>query len=135
MKTTHAGHLAVLKVEQRAIELGWTPSRPSVDAPYDLVLDDGSRLYRVQVKYGNGSSSHAEGAVIVNLRKRANGSKARSETYNRADVDLIMAYLPKCDAIVKFEPAHFEGKPVIQIRIAPSKARQTKINRLEDFRW
>jgi hypothetical protein len=49
--TAQKGELALLHVLQRAVENGWIVSRPTRDCRYDLVLDDGDRLYRAQVKY------------------------------------------------------------------------------------
>lgn len=53
MTSAQKGELALLKVLVRANELGWVASRPTRDCRYDLVLDDGKQLHRVQVKYCN----------------------------------------------------------------------------------
>lgn len=61
------GQLAVSKAQVRAIELGYYVSVPLMDYRYDLVLDDGKKLWRVQVKYANRISTHTTGSVVVNL--------------------------------------------------------------------
>lgn len=48
--TAQKGELALLRVLQRSLEKGWIASRPTRDCRYDLVSDDGERLYHVQVK-------------------------------------------------------------------------------------
>jgi hypothetical protein len=54
---------------------GWIASRPTRDCRYDVVLDDGERLYRVQVKYAGRRAVHCDGAVSLDV---INGRRARS---------------------------------------------------------
>jgi len=57
--TAQKGEIAMLRVLQRAVERGWLATRPTRDYRYDLVLDDGERVYRVQVKYAARAPSAA----------------------------------------------------------------------------
>lgn len=70
------GQIAVNKTELRAIELGYIPSKPIYNVRYDLVLDDGKKLTRIQIKYADGVPSHSTGAIVVKLghenRKKIN---------------------------------------------------------------
>lgn len=132
--TTHQrGQVAQLKVEQQAILRGFIVSRPSVDTRYDVIIDDGKLLQRVQVKYASGEPSHSDGAVNIPLRKP---HKNRALTYSSVDVDMILVYVPEVDKIVRLLPEHFNGKPQVVIRLKPPANGQVKgINRLEDFLW
>src|SRR5438309_2267143 len=70
LATNLLGEFAVAKVFLRAIEKGWTVSRPMMECRYDLILDDGLRLYRVQVKYAGGKTpKQVSGVVPVGLKK------------------------------------------------------------------
>lgn len=62
------GQIAVSKAQVRAMEHGYFPSVPIMDCRYDLVLEDAAgKLWRVQVKYANGTPSSSTGAVIAKL--------------------------------------------------------------------
>jgi hypothetical protein len=65
--TNIKGQLAVSMAELRAFELGYIPCRPLYDTRYDLVLDNGNKLLKAQVKYADGRPSNAKGAVVVKL--------------------------------------------------------------------
>src|SRR2546428_6106702 len=83
LSTAQKGELAILRAQQRAFEKGWIVSRPTRDCRYDLVLDDGERLYRVQVKYAARKSSHATGAVSLDFTK---GGR-RNRMYQDHEID------------------------------------------------
>lgn len=131
--TQQRGQIAQLKVEQRALELGLIVSKPTVDARYDLVLDDGKSLMRVQVKYIGTKSKSSDGSVMVDFRKR---HKNRTLFYDKSEVDVILAYIPAVDKIVRLGPEHFQGRSAIIIRISPTLNNQSsKVNDLSDFLW
>src|ERR1044071_6050580 len=117
--------IARLKVEMRALELGAVCSRPVVEGTrYDCILDTGDRLYRAQVKYADGKASKTLGVVMVNLRKQI--GKNKNHPYLEHEVDVILVYVPKLDAICWFGPEVFSGKSALAIRIAPSRNGQMK---------
>lgn len=117
--------IARLKVEMRALELGIICSRPVVEGTrYDCVLDTGIHLYRVQIKYGNGTPSRSTGAVHVNLRKVI--GKEKNHPYLDNEIDALLIYIPKIDRICWFGPEIFNGKRSISIRIDTAKNSQTK---------
>lgn len=120
MDTRQKSEVACLKVQTRATERGMVISKPTTDARYDLVLDDDTKLYRVQVKYGGGKSSHSEGVATVALRTYV-GNKYKFKTYRAGEVDLLLVYLPQIDKIVSFEPEEFENKAMLYVRLVPAK--------------
>jgi hypothetical protein len=69
--------------------LGWSVSVPLIDSqPYDLVVDDGERLHRVQVKTTTQRS--ARGDFIVQLCTRGGNQSFHSTAYfDPARCDLV----------------------------------------------
>jgi len=127
--------IARIKVEMRALELGVVCSRPVIEGTrYDCILDTGDRLYRAQIKYADGKASKTLGVVIVNLRKQI--GKDRNHPYLEHEVDVILVYVAKIDAICWFDPEVFNGKSSLSIRIAPSLNGQSKGCLLaSDYLW
>lgn len=128
------GQMAVCKTEIRAIELGYMPSRPLMDCRYDIVLDDGDRLWRVQVKHANKEPSSAAGSVCAKLEYTTRTNKLY--TYNAQEVDALVVYIPKIDRLC-WLPIHlFAGKREITIRICPPKNSQKKgLIMASDYFW
>lgn len=129
------GQLAVSKVELRAMELGFIPSRPLFDSRYDVIIDDGKKLWRVQVKYGNGKPRNSVGSVTVNLAYETRGRK-NIYTYNESEVDALVVYIPKIDKLCWFPCEVFVGKKELSIRIDPPlNGQKSKIYYAYDYFW
>ena len=123
-ETIIKGEIACLKVELRAYEKGAIVSKPSIECRYDRVIDIDGRLYRTQIKYANGKSSHAEGAVTARLLGTTrNGKKLY---YSDLEIDALLVYIPKIDKICWFDKKIFTGKGILNIRIQPTKNCQVK---------
>jgi hypothetical protein len=84
---------------------GWSVSLPLIDSqPYDLIVDDGQRLHRVQVKT---TTYRPRGRFIVQLATRGgNRSFHTSKDFDPASCDLLYVltdagerYLIPADAI------------------------------------
>jgi hypothetical protein len=118
--TAQKGELAVLRVMQRAFEKGWITSWPLRDCRYDLVLDDGDRLYRVQIKYAGRRAAKCEGAVSMDFTK---GGR-RNRTYLNHEIDAVIAYVAPADTLVWLGPEHFHGRRVLHLRYAPTRSGQ-----------
>lgn len=132
--TNTKGQLAITKAELRALELGLIPSRPLFDTRYDLILDNGKNLKRVQVKYANGKPSKSKGAVVVKLAYE--NRKKKVYTYNSDEVDALIVYLPKIDKLCLFHPDIFVGKRNLNIRIKRPGNNQIKgIIYAEEYLW
>lgn len=129
------GQLAVSKAETHAMELGLVPNRPLMDCRYDMIVDDGTRLWRVQVKYANGTSSHSSGSVVAKLAYETRQRK-RTYTYNESEVDALVVYIPKIDKLCWFPCNVFVGKQLLSIRIDPPlNGQKTKIYYAHDYFW
>lgn len=134
-ETTIKGELACLKLEQRAIEKGAVVSRPTIECEYDRVVDYDGKLYRVQVKYADSTSSNASGAVQACIGKA--GTKHGSHTpYTDNDIDVVAVYLPAIDRVCWLNREEWQGKVAIQLRFEEPKNNQKKGIRLaEDYVW
>lgn len=132
--TNTKGQLAVSKAELRAFELGFLPSRPLYDARYDLVIDNGNNLLRIQVKYANGTPLNSSGSVIVKLEYQDRTKKVH--TYQDSEVDALVVYIPKLDKLCFFPKSIFVGKRKLNIRTAKAKNNQkTGIIAAKDYYW
>ena len=122
MNKKQKGNYAEAKVELAALEKGWIISRPMSVARYDLILDDGKKLHRVQVKYAGQGDKNSSGAVKFS----ANNGPHSPECYTKDEVDLILVYIPQIDKVVRIDPEHFHGKTACAIRLEPPKNNMTK---------
>lgn len=111
------GQKAELLIEVRAAEKGFVVSKPTTPARYDAILDDGCRLYRVQMKYAEASPSAADGAVVVELRRRG-------EVYSKEEVDLLLVYIAPVNKVVALKSNQFCGKSTLTLRYAATKNSQ-----------
>lgn len=135
MNSNWKGQLAVSKAQVRAIELGYDVSVPIMDYRYDLVLDDGKKLWRVQVKYANRKPTHSTGAVTAQLTYETRGRK-RVVTYQESEVDALVVYIPKIDKLCWFTPNLFVGKSGLTIRVdQPINHQKRKIILASDYFW
>lgn len=137
MYDTHQkGEVAFLKCSLRAVERGCVISRPTMESRYDAILDEDGRLFRVQVKYGDGNSQCEGGAVNVDFRRKTTSTYAKRRPYTAKEIDLMLVYVPKIDKVLRFEASHFDGKQSLRIRIEPTKNGQ-KIGVIDasDYVW
>ena len=118
--THKKGEIAFLKVALRAAEKGMILSRPTTEARYDAILDDGKKLIRVQVKY-TGGDGKPSGIVRADFRKKSNTVAAQSRTYTSDEIDMMLVYVPAIDQVLMFKPAEFAGKSTVVIRLQPPK--------------
>ena len=118
--TAQKGELALLRVLQRALQKGWITCKPTRDCRYDLVLDDGERLHRVQVKYAGRRASNCVGAVSLDFTKGG----SRDRTYLDHEIDAVIAYVAPADRLVWLRREHFHGRRTIQLRYVPTRSGQ-----------
>ena len=127
LATNRLGAYAVAKVLERAVEKGIDVYAPVFEGRVDLVLDDGLKLYRTQVKYAGGSSpKHCQGVVPLGLRKWRNDGRAVIPYYTAEEIDLLLVYVRKIDKILWFGPEVFDGRPRLYIRVEPTRNNQAK---------
>ena len=121
---TKHGLIAQNKVELRAIEKGYMISRPITECSrYDAIIDFGTHLERVQIKYAGSKHTESSGVCVVDFRKKSINGIMR-KTYSADEVDAILVYLPDIDEICYFPISFIKGKGRLSIRYAKSKNNQ-----------
>ena len=131
MNTMVKGELAQLKAELRAIEKGFVTSRPTSIARYDLVIDDGSKLWRTQVKYAGAPSNKTPNSVVVSLAYQARDKSEHA--YTEKEVDSLVVYVPQVDKLLWFTAEQFCGKLKLQVKFR-GEQRSNSIW-YEDYIW
>jgi len=85
--TKSIGDVAELRVAAKYIDKGFTVSRPLTDhAPYDLLIDDGIKISRVQIK----ARSSRDDKISVELYTSSANNYNRNYSIN--DFDIIAVY-------------------------------------------
>jgi hypothetical protein len=130
--TRHKGEIAELKVQLRATEKGYICSKPCMNGcRYDLIIDDGQKLHRVQVKYGGVSTNNS---ATSRVKLYSSGRNGKNRTYKEDEIDAVVAYLPDVDKIVWLPRNIFETRNNIHIRTR--LGRQGKnVMYLDDYVW
>lgn len=132
--TNQKGEIAKLKVELLAASKGFVTSRTVEGARYDLVIDDGQRLHRVQVKWADIKSTQSSGAYAVGLKKH--GRDGSIKKYTKDEIDAVVVYFPGWEKICWFGPELFHEKGSIMVRGEVSKNGQKKgIHYINDYLW
>lgn len=127
------GQLAVLKAQIRANEKGFLVSFPTIEARYDMLLDDGKRIYKTQVKYVGYVDSRTNGSVMLDLRKETRGN-GRSRIYTKKEIDVVLAYVPQVDKVLWIKD--FEGRQTMSFRFEQPKNKQkSRIRMIDDYVW
>lgn len=130
------GMIAQNKAELRAIEKGYLVSKPITEcARYDMIIDDGVRRERVQVKYAGGHQHRSKGSCVADLRCKS-GRHTYANCYNRDEIDAVLVYIPNLDKVCYLPVDLIAGKNAVTLRYAPPKNGQTKgILFVEDYVW
>jgi PD-(D/E)XK endonuclease len=132
MTTDQKGAIAEAAIALAAMKLGIDVYRPLGEGGrYDLILDVGSRLLRVQCKW---AASLKQVLVVRCYTFRRTRTGWKKTTYSADEVDVIAAYsmdLDRCFLIPIELAAH---RPTIQLRVAPTLNNQKRrINWADDF--
>lgn len=138
MRTIDKGQIAVIRVELRAAELGFTPCRPTIEGTrFDLILEKDGKCQRIQVKYCDVLTSNCEsGSYTVNLRKVQNNGRQEVKLYEKGEIDALIVYLPSTAKLYWFEESEFVGKQTLTIRTEIPKNNQAKKCRMaEKYEW
>ena len=116
------GAVAESAVIHGALKLGLDVYRPVAEGGrYDLVIDAGSQLLRVQCK----TAVRRKSVVVIecrSCRRTADGYLRR--TYAARDVDAIAAHCAEIDRLFLLPPPVFDGRTAIQLRLAASRNNQ-----------
>jgi hypothetical protein len=136
MNTNEKGELAFLKVQMRAIEKGMILSKPIREGTrYDVILDDGKTLKKVQIKYGDGKVGYTDTSVSIKLASNTRGDKWQEKPYTKDEIDMVLAYLPSVDYVCAFGPDVFDGKPRLYVQVKQAKYNRQKCLKACDYKW
>ena len=133
---TKHGLIAQNKAELRAIEKGYIISKPITECSrYDMIIDDGVDLQRIQVKYAGSKQTSSTGSCLVDFRKKSLNGRTRN-SYTRDEVDAVLVYIPEIDKICYFPVSVIEYRTTLTIRFTKPKSNQRKgIIFADDYIW
>ncbi len=119
LTTNQKGAIAEEAIAAAATKLGIIVCRPNLDARYDLVLDLGDRLLRVQCKWG----AKRDDIVVIHTQcsRHTPGRGYVRTTYCEPEVDAIAAYCQELEACYLLPIAEVAGLAAIRLRLAPAR--------------
>ena len=117
------GGVAELAIALIATRAGYVVSRPLAEGGrYDLVLDDGRRLLRVQCKWARRLGSVVQ--VRTRTCRRSRGGYVRG-TYSSADTDAVAAYCAELGRAWLLPIDLVAGHQMLNLRLSPARNNQT----------
>lgn len=127
-QTSGKGNLSELKVITAYVQAGFAVSVPfGGGAPYDLILDTGDRLLKVQVKTGR----LRDGGILFPMR-RFNGRGSKGRRYSAAEIDIFAVYCPDNERI--YVVPFIEGLNEGRLRVSETKnCQQQKVRWVGEF--
>jgi hypothetical protein len=130
------GQLAVIKLQERALEKGWTVCFPTVESRFDVVaVDLDGKCHKVQVKYVDSNPTNSEGAVALDLRKQTRNN-GQTKLYSKDEIDAVVAFIQKTKQLIWVGPEVFHMKASVTFRYAKPKNNQlVGVRMISDFVW
>lgn len=132
LTTDQKGAIAESAIVHAAVKLGVGVYRPLVEGGwYDLIVDVGSRLLRIQCKW-----APLRGDVILircrSCRRARDGLRHRP--YTASEVDAIAGYCADLDRCFLLTADQFDGHRQVQLRLMPCRNNQhVGVNWAEEF--
>ena len=132
MTTAQKGAIAEAAIALAAMKLGVDVYRPLGEGGrYDLMLDVGSQLLRVQCKWV-GLRNGVLTVFCLSSRRAPEGFRRR--TYSADEVDAVGAYNVELDRCFLIPIAVVANRPSLRLRVEPSRNNQRLgINWADDF--
>lgn len=116
----HKGEIAVLYVELEANRRGYIVNYPrNSNSLYDMIVDNGKELLKVQVKYLNRRKSNAKDILELDLTNKSSSRKF----YTKEDINLLLVYVPAIDKILYFLPHNFDKKTSIRVHLTDQNSK------------
>ena len=131
MNSKSKGNLGEIKVASEFIKWGCTVSFPFGDnARYDLIIDDGKELKKVQVKYSDYKTEN--NSWKCQCVSSTNHTTNKNLHGYEKDVDIIAFYLPDIDTCLMFNISEIKGRTNITIRDTPPLNNQSNVIYVKD---
>jgi hypothetical protein len=130
------GNVAEAAIAFRAIELGLSVSKPLTEhSRYDLVIEIGDQLYRVQCKWGRLLAS--SDAIAVNLTSSRWTPAGEVKTqYQAGEVDLLAVYCAAVGHCYLLPERLFVQRRSVHLRLSPARNGQRScINLAEQYEF
>jgi prevent-host-death family protein len=117
--TNHKGNVAELAIAKEAARLGLSVFHPLTEhGRYDLVLEVGGSLLRVQCKWARQMGD----VVVINLATSRRGPDGHIRTtYSATEIDAVAAYCEEIDSCFFLPIDVVAGRSAIQLRLAPAR--------------
>jgi prevent-host-death family protein len=136
MDTNRKGAVAEAEIALAAIRLGIPVLKPMAEhGRYDLGLELGGRILRVQCKWG--SLDEDTGVIRVNLTSSwfSPQGYVRS-SYSEEEIDLVAVYCGDLDRCYLLPCSLVAGRRAIYLRVSPSRnAQRACINLASDYEF
>jgi len=133
LTTNQKGLIAETAIMSEAVRLGIGVALPLGDERYDLILDLGAALLRVQCKWAVLDSD----VVIVRCRRCRRGSQGLIQRpYLQGEIDAIAAYCAELDACYLLPLALSVNRAAVELRLNPTRNNQREgINWAKEFEF
>lgn len=116
MRTNMKGDIAELAVAKKFLEMGYWVSFPySDDSPYDILVDDGINIKKIQVKYLTQKKN------VLKFLLHSNTGISYKNT-----VDYMVLYDSISKNVYMIDPRKFGNKAMIQLRLNEPQNNQKK---------
>jgi hypothetical protein len=121
-ETTMKGAIAEAAIRMAAVKLGFHVMQPSVEGRrYDLVIDTGPKLLRVQCKWAGIQA----GAIVVRVATSRHTPRGYvRSTYTAEEIDGIGVYCEELDRCYYLPIELVAGRAAFHLRLAPTANRQ-----------
>jgi prevent-host-death family protein len=136
LSANQKGALAESEVVTAAVRLGIPVLKPVAEhGRYDLALEIGGRIYRVQCKWG--AMDEAAKVVKVGLRTYClTFSGERRSVYTADEVDLVAVYCGGNDRCYLLPSSRIDGRTQIWLRLSPpGNSQRASINLAEHYEF
>jgi hypothetical protein len=121
LTTNQKGLIAEAAVIKECAELGVPVARPLADERYDLILDLGHTLLRVQCKW----AASTENVIEVRCRRCRRGPDGLiHQRYEPGEIDAVAAYSPVTGRCYLLPTELSVGRAGVQLRLRPTKNNQ-----------
>jgi hypothetical protein len=121
LTTNQKGLLAETMIIRECINHRIGVSRPLDDMPYDLVLDLGNNLLRVQCKF----AARVGDVVAIRTRRSRRGPNGHiHRSYDVGDIDAMAAFCPDTESCCLLPQELSVGRAIIHLRLSPTRNNQ-----------
>ena len=118
MDTNRIGAIAETAIAAELVQLGYDVLRPLVESRYDLAVDLGGRLIRIQCKT---APTRGERIVVRARTCRRTAGGVLHGTYSPDEVDVIAAYSPKLERCFAVPMGVFGPGGTVYLRTTPTR--------------